>query len=114
MSVRDTIRKARPAVVAHSLKDGSKIWVRAFTGPGRLQYSAYVEKAKENGGIHVEVVAAMGICEEDGTLVYDWQKSDDLLELTEHLDAGELDAIGLRLFEISGLTKQTEEEAAKN
>lgn len=114
MSVRDTIRQAKPTVTEYTLKDKSKIWVRAFTGTGRAQYSAYVEKAKENGGIHAEVIAAMAICEQDGSPAYDWNNPEDLKELLEHLDGSDLDAIGMLLFETSGLTKKADEEAAKN
>ncbi len=114
MSVRDTIRKVKPTIVEYPLKDGSRVWLRALSGTGRAAYSAYVEKAKENGGLHSEVIAAMAIAEQDGTLAYDWEKQEDLDELLEHLDGQDIDSIGLKLFEISGLTKKADEEAEKN
>lgn len=114
MSVRETIRKARPTISEYQLQDGNKVWVRALSGTGRAAYSEYVSQARDNGGIRPEVIAAMGICEEDGTLAYDWRNPADLQELLEHLDGQDLDGIGLRLFEISGLTKRAVEEAEKN
>lgn len=114
MSVRDTIRKAKPTVSEYALTDGSKVWVRAFNGTGRANYIAYIEKAKGNGGIHSEAVAAMALCDEDGTLAYDFQKQADLDELRDKLDAQDIDGIGLRLFEISGLAKNALEDAEKN
>lgn len=113
MSVRDTIRKARPTVAEYTLTDGSKVWVRAMSGAGRAKYMAYVEKAKANGGIRSEVIAAMGLSEQDGTLVFDIEVEADLAEV-RNLDGQDLDGIGLKLFEISGLAKGAVEDAAKN
>lgn len=113
MSVRDTIRKAKPTVAPYELTDGSKVWVRAFSGGGRAKYMGYVEKAKANGGVKSEVIAAMGLCEEDGSLAFDYDNADDLSVIAK-LDGQDLDGIGLKLFELSGLTKGAVEEASKN
>jgi hypothetical protein len=113
MSVRDTIRKNKLGTAPVTLSTGKDIQVREFSGPLRATYSEYIEASKTNGGVKPEVVAAMAICEADGTLAYDWQKPEDLQELVDHISASDLDAIGLKLFEISGLTKKAVEEAEK-
>ncbi len=113
MSVRDTVRKAKPTIVAYILTDGSKVWLRALSGTGRARYMAHVQKAKENGGVRSEEVAAMCLCEEDGSLVFDHENAADLADIAK-LDGQDLDRIGLKLFEISGLTKNAVEDAAKN
>lgn len=114
MSVRDTIRAAKPFVSEYTLKDGGKVWVRAFNGKGRANYIAYIEKAKANGGVKTEAVAAMGVCDENGTLVYDYQNQAHLDELSEYLDGRDLDGISIQLFQISGLSKDAVEDASKN
>ena len=114
MSTRDKIKSNRLAVVELSLSTGTVVHVRAFSGPGRRAYSAYVDGAKDNGGVSSEAVAAMALCEEDGSLSYDWQNAEDLAELAAHIDATYLDAISIKIFEISGLSKKAVEEAEKN
>lgn len=114
MSVRDTIRSIKPTVVSYTLLDGRVVWVRSFNGKGRARYMSYVETAKANGGIKAEVIAAMAICEENGALAYDYQKQADLDELAEMIDGQDLDGIGMKLFEVSGLAKGSVEDAAKN
>lgn len=114
MSVRDTVRRSKPTIVTFPLPNGESIWVRAFSGPGRAAYSAYVsDLGKEGRGAAPEIVAAMAICEEDGSLAYDWQKPEDLAEIAGHFDAHMLDEIGLKLFELSGLTKKAVDDAEK-
>lgn len=114
MSVRDTIRSAKPAVEEYTLTDGRKVWVRAFNGKGRSRYMEYIEKAKANGGVKSEAIAAMALCDESGVLAYDHRNQEDLEELSEHLDGRDLDGIGLKLFEVSGLKAGAVEEEIKN
>lgn len=118
MSIRDAIKeasKSKPKLAEHTLFDGRKVWIRPLSGKGRAAFSAYQEKAKANGGVKPEVVAALALCEEDGTLAYDWENAEDIAELAAlHEVSDDLDRIGLKLFEISGLTEKAQEEAAKN
>jgi hypothetical protein len=113
MSVRDTIRKSKLKVEPVTLSTGQSVQIREFSGPLRAAYSDYMETSKANGGIKPEVVVAMAICEADGALAYDWQKPEDLQEIADHIGAADLDAISLKLFEISGLTKKDIDEAEK-
>lgn len=113
MSVRDTIRlKAQPRIDYVDL-DGEKVCVRALSGKGRAEYMQMVEKQKENGGVKVEVIAAMAICEPDGTLAYDPNNDADVAELASK-DGGFLSKVALKLFDISGLTEKSIEEEEKN
>jgi len=95
------------------LPDGRKVFVRPLSGKGRKQYREYCEHAKENGGITAEAVAAMGLCDAEGKLVYDFNNPQDMETLSE-FDGAILDEIGIKLFEVSGLTKKAEEDAEKN
>lgn len=113
MSVRDTIRKGKLKTAQVQLSNGETVQVREFSGPVRAEYAEYMEASKANGGIKPHVVAAMAICEPDGALAYDWKNADDVQEIADHLSAADLDAIGLKLFEISGLTKKAVDEAEK-
>jgi hypothetical protein len=113
MSVRDEIRKNKLVLAPVKLSTGQSVQVREFSGPLRAAYSDYMETSKANGGVQPQVVAAMAICEADGTLAYDWQKPEDLQEIADHIGAADLDTISLKLFEISGLTKKAIDEAEK-
>lgn len=114
MSVRDTLRKhAKPRIGTVQL-NGETVYVRAFSGAGRAQYTDMVRKAEEaKSSVTPHEIAALALCEKDGTLVYDVEKPDDLEEL-KSLDGGFLAEVSLKLFEISGLTAKATEEASKN
>jgi len=113
MNVREKIRNgAKPKV--DSLKLGEDvIHVRAMSGVERSIYTGLVQEWKEKGGTPVEIVAALGICEEDGSLAYDYSKPADVAELKQ-MDAAFLTSVALKLFSISGLTEKAIEEAEKN
>lgn len=114
MSVRDTIRKSKPTVVEYPLPSGA-IHIRAFSGTMRAEYMAYCAKLKEgNAVVESAVIAAMAVSEPDGTLAYDYKKAEDVAELAEKIEPHHLDAISLKLFEISGLSEKSSEAAAKN
>jgi hypothetical protein len=114
MSVRDLIRKhASPRIGTVDL-DGQTIHVRAFSGAGRAHYTDMVRKAEEaKTSVEPHEIAALGICEEDGTLAYDLSKPEDVAELKSR-DGKFLADVSMKLFELSGLTAKAEEEAAKN
>lgn len=112
MSVRDTLRThGRPRIDSITV-NGSKIYIRALSGAGRARYLEMVEAASAKTA-NAASIAALGICEEDGTLVYDASKPEDLAEL-EEFDGALLAQISLKLFEISGLTQKAADDAAKN
>jgi hypothetical protein len=113
MSVRDKIRtKAKPKIDFVQLDD-EKIFVRALSGTSRGTYMLLVEEWKEKGGVPMEVIAALAICEDDGTVAYDHNKPEDIAELADK-DAGFLTSVALKLFSISGLTEKAVEAAEKN
>ncbi len=86
-----------------------------MTGPGRAAYQAKMAVCKESGEtVPPEYVAALAICEADGTPAYNSGEPSDVAELLEHFDAHVLDAIALKFFSISGLTEKAEKEAEKN
>jgi len=113
MSAREKARKAAAPKIDFVEWGGEKHFVRAMSGKLRSVYSELVQEKKDKGGVPVEVIAALGICEEDGTLAYDYEKPADIAELEAH-DAGFLTAVALKLFELSGLTEKKVEEAEKN
>lgn len=113
MSARERARKAAAPKIDAVEWGGERHYVRGMSGKLRGVYSALVQEKKDKGGVPVEVIAAFGICEEDGTLAYDYAKPADIAEL-EDRDAGFLTAVALKLFELSGLTEKAVEEAEKN
>lgn len=112
MSVRETLRSKAKPKVGYVEVDGARIHIRAMSGSTRAKYMELVQAKKDAGGVPIEVIAAFGICEEDGTLAYDHTKPDDLAELSE-LDADLLQQASLKLFELSGLTDKAVEDAEK-
>lgn len=109
MSTRDTIRKARPKVHAVETPDGP-VYVRALSGAGRQRYLDFVEAA--DGKVPYGRVAALALCEPDGTMVYDPEEPADVEECAE-IDGQTLDSICMKLFEVSGLTKKAGDDAEK-
>lgn len=114
MSVRDTIRASKPTVVEFPLGNGTSIWIRAMSGPARAAYRAKSAGREEGNPVPPEYVAALAICEQDGTPAYNAEEASEIAELLEHFDAHVLDAIALKFFSISGLTEKAEKESEKN
>jgi hypothetical protein len=115
MSVRESLRKNRKPKIDSSLSEGKdKVCIRALSGAGRAQYMEMVRAAEEaKTDLKSHQVAALGLCEEDGTLIYDVNKDEDLAELKD-LDGGFLASVSLKLFEISGLSAKAAEDTGKN
>lgn len=110
MSTRDVLKKATPKVHPVELDDGV-VYVRALSGAGRQRY---LDMASDGQTPSPARIAALGLCEADGTLVYDLDADDDVdVKELEELDGGVLDRIATRLFEVSGLTKTADENAEK-
>lgn len=111
-SARERARRAVPKVDFVEW-NGEKHFVRALSGTDRAKYTALVQETKDSGGVPLETIVAFGLCEEDGTLAYDRTKPEDLAELGDR-DGGFLEAIALKLFDISGLSNKAVEDAGKN
>lgn len=113
MSVRDTVQKRKPKVVAVPLSGGDKVWVKSLSGAERGEFRSMVDKAKANGGIKAEVIAAMALCEEDGGRVYDFHKEEDLQEVRD-MDGADVDQITMVFLDASGLSEKSVEQLQKN
>jgi hypothetical protein len=111
MSTRDVLRKSKPKVAAVEISSG-QVFVRALSGAGRSAYMDLVKSADPNAPA-VHRIAALGLCEEDGALVYRVDDEAAIKELGES-DGDDLQKIALKLFEISGLASKSVEEAEKN
>lgn len=109
MSTRDVIRRSRPKV--HEVQtDEGPVYVRALSGTGRQKYLDIAEEAGDK--FPAGRVAALALCEADGTPSYDPDKEDDVRECSE-MGTPTLDAICLKLVEVSGLTKKAGDDAEK-
>lgn len=113
MSIREILKKSRPKVHAVDISCGT-VYVRAMSGETR---QCFVDMNKAVEGIAaIHNVAALGVCEEDGTLLYDCttEKGRVLanLELKE-MDGHDLGKIVSKLYEVSGLSKGSDSEAEK-
>lgn len=113
MSIRDQIRAHAKPVVAPLEFNGLKVFVRALSGAGRATYTKLASNTKNGEVISPQKVVSLGLCEENGDLIYSPENESDLAELAD-LDGAFLEAVSLKLFEISGLTKGASEEAEKN
>lgn len=115
MSTRDVLRKAKPKFYPCEISGGT-VHVRALSGAGRAAYIELVRKY-DPATPPTHEIAALGLCESDGTLTYD---SDDekerakLLAELSQVDGEDLQKISLKIFEVSGLTKDAAEDASKN
>jgi hypothetical protein len=110
VSSRDSLRSFRPKV--HSFEHGGQtFYVRAFSGAGRARYLELCRGAGDAGPPMAKVVA-LGLCEEDGALTYNVDKDTDIAEISE-VDGAVLQAVVLKLYEVSGLTKTAIEDAEK-
>lgn len=111
MSTRDVIRKAKPKVHSCEISSGT-VHVRALSSGGRSAYLAL--SAKHQPGIPpTHDVVALGLCEEDGSPAYDPADERGMSELRE-MDGRDAEAVALKIFEVSGLTKTAAENAEKN
>jgi hypothetical protein len=111
MSTRDAVRKAKPKVHACEISGGT-VHVRALSSGGRSAYLALVTKHKPDSPPTHEIVA-LGLCENDGAPSYDPASEKDMAELRE-LDGVDAEKVALKIFEVSGLTKDAAEAAEKN
>ena len=108
MSTRDALRTFKPKV--HSFEHGGQtLFVKALSGAGRAKF---MELCKD-GAPKMGKVVALGLCDEDGTLVYSVENTKDVEEI-DAIDGAALQAIVFKLYEISGLTAKAIEEAEKN
>lgn len=110
MGTRDVLRKAKPKIYPCEISAGT-VHVRALSGAGRSAYLALVRK-HENDQVPSADIAALGLCDEDGTLVYEAEKEKDMQELSE-TDGDDLKKICMKIFEVSGLSGSAVEDAEK-
>lgn len=117
MGVRDRIRSAKALPVKGvripEIDENEDLWVRRVpAGGGRDDLEDVIASMNEGelrGGSFLVRLAAIVLCEEDGTPAYDVHSEEDLAEL------GKLDPAGLeRLFkpalEVNGLSSAAEED----
>lgn len=111
MSSRDSLRSFRPKVEKFD-HDGKTFYVRALSGAGRARY---VELCRGGGdaGPPMGKVVALGLCEEDGALTYNVDNDKDIAEIGE-VDGAVLQAIVIKIYQVSGLTSKAIEDATKN
>lgn len=113
MSVRDALKKSRAKVHSVVISTGDSVYVKAMNGAAR---ALFTQLGKEQDGLPMHVVAALGLCEEDGTMLFDCSTDKGLalakMELSE-VDGIDLQTICLKLYEVSGLTSKAIEEAEK-
>lgn len=107
MSIRDVLRQSRPQVKAVEISSGT-VYVRGMSGDVRAKYMAMAK----DGTPSTHKIAALGLCEEGGTLCFDPINPHHLEELQE-VRSDDLDKIVLALFAVSGLGKKAEDAAAK-
>lgn len=113
MSVRDTLKKSRAKVHPLEISTGT-VYVKAFNGHTRHQYT---EMSREkNFQLPLHTTAALALCEEDGSLLFDVSTEKGValanLELQE-VESTDLQKIVLELFKVSGLAKDSVSDAEK-
>lgn len=111
MSSRDSLRSFRPKVEKFE-HGGQTFYVRALSGAGRARYLELC-RAGGDAGPSMAKVVALGLCEEDGALTYNIDREQDIAEIGE-VDGAVLQAIVIKLYEVSGLTSKAIEDATKN
>jgi hypothetical protein len=113
MSVRAALLKSRAKVVPVTLSTGDPVYVKGMNGAAR---ALFTQLGKDADGLPMHVIAAIGLCEEDGTMLFDCSTDKGIalakLELSE-VDGIDLQTICLKLYEVSGLTSKAIEEAEK-
>lgn len=110
MSTRDLLRKSKPKVHDVDISIG-KIFIRALTGGGRAAYLDLVAKY-EPKPVPTHEIAILGLCHENGQLEFDLKKEEDVADVAG-MDGEDLQKIVLKLFEVSGLSKESAEAAEK-
>ena len=113
MSVRDLLRDCRPTVHEVTV-NGKTFFVKSLSGEGRQSFS---EMSKEkDGSLPVQMIAALGLCEQDGSMCFDCSTEKGRIlanvELKE-VDGAVLQAIALKLLQVSGLSKDSAGDAEK-
>jgi len=108
-SLRDQVRNARAKIHPVPTDDGV-FYVRAFDGTTRQKYVDIVQEA--DGKYPFGRIAALGLCEADGTAGYDPDNEDDVREVAA-MNTPTLDIICRRLQEVSGLTAKAGDDAEK-
>jgi len=107
MGIRDVLRASRPEVRPVEISSGT-VYVRGMSGETRARYMAMAK----DGQPETHRIAALGLCEQSGELSFDVVNPHHLEELRE-VRADDLDKIVLALFDVSGLGRKSEDEAAK-
>ena len=113
MSIRDTLKKSRAKVFPVEISTGT-VFIKSLTGAGRQAYTDLLRKG--DGSLPMYTLAAIALCEEDGSAVFDMSTDKGValanLELQE-VDGDDLQRICMKLLECSGLTKDSASEAEK-
>jgi hypothetical protein len=111
MSTRETLRRLRPKVTTVETAEGP-VFVRAMSGVGRMEYFRLVREAGDGGMAPMHEIAALGLCDQDGTLVFDVENPADLAELAA-FDGDVLQRICMALLDTSGMSARAQEDAEK-
>lgn len=110
MSTRDLLKAAKPKVHPVEISIGT-VHVRALTGGGRAAYLDLVAKY-EPKPVPTHEIAILGLCHENGQHEFELSKPDDVSDVAG-MDGDDLQKIVLKLFEVSGLSKESAEAAEK-
>lgn len=112
MSSREALRAFRPRV--HQFDhQGQTFHVRALSGAGRAKYLELCRTSHDGASPPMSKVVALGLCEPDGALTYNVDNEADIKEIDE-IDGSVLQVVVFKLYEVSGLTAKSIEEASKN
>lgn len=87
------------------------IYIRALSGAGRMKYLELTKKF--DGVVPATHIAALGLCDEGGSLCFNIDKPADIEELSVDVDGEVLQIIANEVFRVSGLAKDAIEEAEK-
>jgi hypothetical protein len=113
MSIRDTLKKSRAKVHEMAISTGT-VYVRSFNGAQRQLWIDVSKSLDHNIPLHT--VAALGLCEQDGSMLFDCSTEKGRMlanvELQE-VDAEDLQAICLKLMSVSGVSRDAVGEAEK-
>lgn len=110
MSTRDLLRAAKPKVHPVAISIGT-VHIRSLTGGGRAAYMDLVAKYDPKP-VPTHEIAILGLCHESGQHEFDLEKDEDVAEVAG-MDGDDLQKIVLKLFEVSGLSKESAESAEK-
>ena len=113
MSVREALKKSRAKIYPLDISSG-RVFVKALNGISRQLYTDLSRKS--DGNLPLYTVAAIALCNEDGSSVFDVSTDKGValanIELQE-VDGADLQDICMKLFQVSGLTKDAVSEAEK-